>query len=508
MKTIRLFLLTLSICFSFQLNAQQGINYKALFKYNNGNVIANDLIAVQFTILKGVAMTSVYQETHTPTTDANGIVIVNIGEGSVDSGDFNAIDWSADDHFLNVQINTGSGLTDMGTTQFMAVPYALSAANAASKIDDLSDGRSDNDGSDDGSSIFLGVDAGLNDDGTDNRNTGIGFNALQTNISGALNTVAGSKAMHNNISGNSNTAFGLEALFSNTTTGRLTAFGYKSLFSNTDGEFNTATGYEALFSNSTGSYNTANGYQALLFNTEGSNNTANGYRALFNNTIGDDNTANGHEALFSNTTGYGNTANGSFALYSNTTGYFNTAFGREALPHNTTGFGNTAIGWGALSYNTTGSNNTAIGYNALVPDGTQDNQVRIGNTSVVYAGVQVAWTVTSDESWKKDIAELPYGLNMVTQLKPVHYIRKNNDKQTREMGFIAQDVKQVLKELGYDDQGFLTKDYEGRMSLRYNDLIAVLTKAVQEQQEIIEKQDKNYGKLLKRVEQLELAIQQ
>ena len=35
---------------------------------------------------------------------------------------------------------------------------------------------------------------------------------------------------------------------------------------------------------------------------------------------------------------------------------------------------------------------------------------------------------------------------------------KNNDKQTREMGFIAQDVEQTLKELGYDDQGFLTKD--------------------------------------------------
>ena len=43
------------------------------------------------------------------------------------------------------------------------------------------------------------------------------------------------------------------------------------------------------------------------------------------------------------------------------------------------------------------------------------------------------------------------------------------------------------------------------MSLHYNDFIALLTKAIQEQQEIIEKQDKNYKKLLKRVEQLELA---
>lgn len=110
--------------------AQQGINYKAIVKDGSGNVVANDLIQVQFTILQGA--TSVYQETHSPTTDANGIVILNIGEGAPISGTFNAIDWSADDHYLNVQINTGGGLTDMGTTQFMAVPYAIHAKTAES----------------------------------------------------------------------------------------------------------------------------------------------------------------------------------------------------------------------------------------------------------------------------------------------------------------------------------------------------------------------------------------
>ncbi len=110
--------------------AQQGINYKAIVKDGSGNVVANDLIQVQFTILQGA--TSVYQETHSPTTDANGIVVLNIGEGTPISGTFNAIDWSADDHYLNVQINTGGGLTDMGTTQFMAVPYAIHAKTAES----------------------------------------------------------------------------------------------------------------------------------------------------------------------------------------------------------------------------------------------------------------------------------------------------------------------------------------------------------------------------------------
>lgn len=107
--------------------AQNGINYKAVIKDNLGNVVANDLIAIQFTILDGA--TNVYQETQTPTTDDNGIIIVNIGEGTPTFTPFSTVDWSSSNHFLNVQLNTGGGLVDMGTTAFKPVPYALMAKN-------------------------------------------------------------------------------------------------------------------------------------------------------------------------------------------------------------------------------------------------------------------------------------------------------------------------------------------------------------------------------------------
>ncbi len=106
----------------------QSINYKAIIRDNTGAILANDLVIIQFTILEGT--TNVYSENHTPTTDANGLVILNIGEGTVLSGDYTTIDWATIDHFLNVQINTGSGLVDMGTTQFLSVPYALHAQTA------------------------------------------------------------------------------------------------------------------------------------------------------------------------------------------------------------------------------------------------------------------------------------------------------------------------------------------------------------------------------------------
>ena len=119
----------LLLLFAVSTYAQQGINYKAVIKDDVGNVIAMDVIPVQFTILDGTD--TVYEEAHTPTTDSNGIVILNIGEGlPIGGSDFSTIDWSSNNHFLNVQINTGGGLTDMGTTAFKTVPYALQAKTA------------------------------------------------------------------------------------------------------------------------------------------------------------------------------------------------------------------------------------------------------------------------------------------------------------------------------------------------------------------------------------------
>jgi len=417
---------------TISITAQQGINYKALIKDGGGNVIANQGITLQFQILQGDSLINVYQETHTPTTDTNGIVIVNISEGVVDSGVFADIDWGSDTHALKTEIDTGSGLVDMGTTEFNAVPYALHATNAAGKIDELSDGKSDASGS----SIFLGINSGLNDVGSTG-NVGMGFEVLKNN---------------------------------------------------TTGSFNTANGYQALLNNITGNFNSALGSITLSKNTIGSFNTANGASALRLNTDGSDNTAIGADALASNELGNFNVGLGSFALFKNYSGNDNTGCGTGVLFNDIIGNGNSGFGSFALSDITTGSYNIGIGYNAQVPDGTADNQVRIGDTLITSASIQVAWTYPSDKRWKEQIRELPYGLELLKQLKPVDYVRKNNAHKTREMGFIAQDVEALLDNIGYSDQGFLHKDDRGLMSLRYNDFIALLTKAIQEQQEIIEEQ--------------------
>ncbi len=349
---------------------------------------------------------------------------------------------------------TNSLIDIAGNKALITKEYAdanYSTGGTTVTINDLVDAKTEYD--DFYSSMFFGLNSGLNDDGG-NGNLGIGFQALESNTSG-----------HSNI-----------------------AIGHHNQWRNTTGIDNVSIGPRALENNVSGSHNIAIGATALPANTTGYDNVAIGYNTMWRNSTGYHNTAVGQQSLSGMTTGWDNTAVGYYALLENN-GYYNTAVGKEALRNNTSGYRNVALGFDAMSYNTTGSNNIAIGSHAQVPNNTGDYQVRIGSNGITYAGIQVPWTITSDKVWKENIRTLPYGLDLVMQLKPVDYIRKNNKKQTREMGFIAQDVEKLLSKIGYYDQGVLTKDDDGHLSLRYNDLISLLTKAIQEQQEIIDGQN-------------------
>ncbi len=562
----------------------QYINYQGVASNATGELMSNENITVMIALrLFAPDAITEYEENHSVTTDKNAVFSLKIGNGTVLKGDYFSLERGLET-YITVSIN---GI-EIGTTEMMAVPYALSAGNnywykdgddiinsnrglvqinsnlevggniqlqfgsaaneistdgtlasnsdkaiptekaiktyidnnsgGVTKIDDLSDAKSDNQGLGNGSSLFLGLAAGANDDGTDNKNVAVGLQALHKNITGSENTAFGYVSLqantegnrnsaigygvlNKNISGSDNTANGHTALLENTIGSHNTAIGVKALLFNKVGNRNTATGSEALYKNK-GSSNTANGYRSLYNNTTGNDNTANGIQALFNNTKGNDNTANGILALFNNTEGNNNTAIGTSSLFNIKTGNFNTAIGRQAL-QNTTASYNVAVGNDALNDLTTGSNNIGVGADAQVPNATASHQVRIGNNQIIYAGIQVAWTVTSDAAWKDDIQPLAYGLNMVNQLKPVDYVRKNNETNTREIGFIAQDVELLLNKLGYTNNGMLTTDDEGHLSLRYNDFIPVLTKAVQELNDKTTVLEKMNNELLQRIEALE-----
>ena len=229
------------------------------------------------------------------------------------------------------------------------------------KIDDLLDGKSDSDGTQDGSSIYLGIDAGLNDDSSDNKNIGIGFESMLTNISGFNNSTIGYQSLYSNTTGSGNTANGFHALTFNTIGNWNVANGYRSLFSNIGGNNNTANGYQSLFYNTNGYNNSVNGYESMYSNVLGHDNTASGLQSLYSNNSGSNNTAFGVRAMYLNIDGIDNAATGDRSLYSNTSGRFNTANGSASMSGNTSGDFNTASGYQSLLRNTQGNNNTANG---------------------------------------------------------------------------------------------------------------------------------------------------
>ena len=134
-------LMTVSAYFSTQLKAQtpEKMSYQALVRDASNKLVANKKIGMQISILKNTATgTSVYVETHSPTTNANGLVSLEIGTGTVESGNFSTIDWANDIYFIKTETDPsasgGTNYTITGTTQLMSVPYALHAKTADSLI--------------------------------------------------------------------------------------------------------------------------------------------------------------------------------------------------------------------------------------------------------------------------------------------------------------------------------------------------------------------------------------
>lgn len=123
-------ILRLTVLFLFvqiQLFAQfPTTNYKAVISDDTGATLTNQAISVRFTIFYDTAQ--VFQETHTTTTDENGIIVLDMG--SENTADWNILDWGIGLLKLKTEFDIGSGFVDMGTKDFSIVPYASFAINS------------------------------------------------------------------------------------------------------------------------------------------------------------------------------------------------------------------------------------------------------------------------------------------------------------------------------------------------------------------------------------------
>jgi hypothetical protein len=140
-KSFRLACCALLLFFipSFQANAQapDGINYQAVIRNLSGSLIANTTIAIRIQVKQTSASgTIVFQERHSVTTSAQGIVNLVIGQGTLLGGNFSTVNWVNGPYFvsLGVSFTNGTNYLDYGSQQLMSVPYALYAKNAGNQL--------------------------------------------------------------------------------------------------------------------------------------------------------------------------------------------------------------------------------------------------------------------------------------------------------------------------------------------------------------------------------------
>lgn len=132
MKKVNLMLLLLIIIGSVTAQTPQSFKYQAVARNTEGVAIVNTNIGIEISIISNnINGNVVYSETFGVLSNGVGIFNLNIGQGSVLSGNFSDIDWGADSYFLKVAMDVagGSNYVDMGTTQLLSVPYSLYTAS-------------------------------------------------------------------------------------------------------------------------------------------------------------------------------------------------------------------------------------------------------------------------------------------------------------------------------------------------------------------------------------------
>jgi hypothetical protein len=384
------------------------------------------------------------------------------------------------------------------------------------------------------------------------QNIAIGFNSLYRNTIGVNNVGLGLNALFENTSGGANSATGTQALFSNTTGSDNVANGFNALYSNTDGWFNTAHGFSALWGNTTGYSNTALGSSAGYNNSTGSGNVFIGASAGFNETGSNKLYISNGETNPANTLLYGEFDNNKLQVNNK------LGIGRlpafypleiQALGNSNElvkFFNNTgAEKWhinllanGSLNFVETNvaDNRVVLGIGGEVGVGkvpltsSSDSRLQVkqkglqngigveaanstnhwdfyatvdaaSDFSLYYNGsfkgsfdnVTGAYAATSDRRLKKDITQQQPVLNNVMQLQAYQYHYLDNKTTDRySNGFMAQDVQKLFPDAVVENT---TKDGEKRLGINYQYFTVLAIKGLQEQQQIINKQEERIAKL-------------
>ncbi len=372
----------------------QKVSYQAVIRNASGELVKSGAVRIRISILQGSASGTVaYSETHTATSNANGLITINVGNGTPVTGTFPTINWRTSPYFLKVETDPtgGTNYTVTGNSEIVSTPYALFAATSLDNAYDngrnitADAGAVEVDGTDGvvfkgtfGSGTIPATGSGSrlmwyprkaafrvgNVNGTQWDNVNIGNYSFASGI-GTKASGTASTAMGNSTTAGAeySTAMGYGSSASNSYATAIgssvsasgfisTALGYYTLASgdysfaagaNTtaSGRYSTALGY---FTTASNKYSTALGFLTIADDTTS---TAMGYKTT---ASGERSTAMGDSTIAS---GFASTAMGS---HSKASGNYSLAFGQSSEATN-----EHSISLGCNSYSR-GKYSTTLGF--------------------------------------------------------------------------------------------------------------------------------------------------
>ncbi len=414
--------------------------YQAVVRDAGDDLVVQSPVGMRVSILQGsINGPAVYVETHTPTSNANGLVSVAIGGGTVVSGSMAGINWAGGPFFVRTETDPlgGTAYAITGASQLLSVPYALFAAQVPS-----------------------GSGGGTLDQAYDQGGPGAGRSI--TADAGAVQITTGGA-----------TATGLQV---------------STAVANSTGVLATHTGVGVgLRAEST---NPANTFAAVQANTNSSD--ANNSAVLGNNAGGGYGvsgqvpaTATGLAAVYGSnlrtTGGYGVLGvglNGVVGQAQQSGGFGVYGLNNAAPSGNNLSIGTYGLGFNGVYGQTT---NTAQGWAGYF---TAD--LGVDGTGYALGG----WVNASDRRLKTDIRPLEGSLDRVLRLRGQQYtlnVRKRaadgsvTTQSRPQYGLIAQEVEALFPELVSEKALFInTGDTTLYKTVDYVQLVPVLVEAVRE----------------------------
>jgi len=470
--------------------APQAFKYQAVIRDASNLILNNQAVGMQLIIHQGSAGgTAVYTETFAPTTNAYGLVNLQIGTGTT-SDVFAAIDWANGPYYIETaaDLTGGTSYSTMGTSQLVSVPYALHAAVADSSSNDMVDDADADPLNELQTMSILNDTLYLTDGGS------VSLVAYNQTI---VSTDAGNTITVGTDGGAFLTAGGgadndWEVVGNNM---RATPIGNISIGQNANNY------YEKVTISDTGLFRLAFGH-AGNFNEVESGRLAFTEDVDFLGTCGFEFHHDGQANTLSIESG---------CTSMNDTSIVFTRTGEVRIPERVK-IGENSNPSADVHIKQSSEGTTPAGAGIRFEESSTTEQYQLwnggGTLNFGYNGTRVSYitnagtyTQTSDRRLKSNIVPMGSVLERVRLLEPVQYNYTHLSEGTISKGFIAQDV-QVL----FPEMVSVAEDTK-MLALPYDEFSVIAVKAIQEQQDIIDAQQKEIDELKANVAQLMKIVQ-